>query len=172
MCLSVNVTTTVTTDGYGCSWATITVQADGLTGTSGPVAWGEFFARGHTIVMEAPTGGMRMSTKLIKKRSTKQERKRIEAIGGRRHAGSGAFSGNKSDGSTDRWRMENKFTTAGSYRVALDDLIKIRGECRNGQSPVFNIDFQDKHTGATKDSWVLVPTKEWEKLVNASSNPE
>lgn len=170
MCLSVNVATTIITDSGGNTWASITVQSEGLTGSSGPVPWSELFTKGHTIVLAAPTGRQRMSVKTIKKRSTKQERKRIEAIGGRRHAGSGALSGNKSDGSTDRWRMENKFTTAESYRVSFDDLVKIRSECRGFQVPVFNIDFQDKHTGATKDSWVLLPTKEWERLVNASSN--
>ena len=84
--------------------------------------------------------------------------------------GSGAFIGHKSDGSTDRWRMENKFTTAKSFRVTLDDLTKLRGECRNAQSPVFNVDFQDKFTGATTESWVLVPHKDWEKLENAAAN--
>ena len=111
-----------------------------------------------------------LSHKEVKRRSARQERERIEAVGGRRHSGSGARTGYKSDGSLDyRWRMENKFTTAASYRVQLKDLHKLRSECLNGQAPVFNVDFQDKHTGETKESWVLVPSKEWEKLVNASS---
>jgi hypothetical protein len=66
--------------------------------------------------------------------------------------------------------MENKFTTAESRRVELKELRKLRSECLNGQVPVFNIDFQDKHTGATKESWVLIPTKEWERLANAEND--
>lgn len=135
------------------------------------VAWGCAFGPEYTIVLEPPQGGMRMSHKEVKRRSARQERQRIEAVGGRRHSGSGSRSGYKSDGSLGyRWRMENKFTTKESYRVALSDLRKLRSECLNGQAPVFNVDFQDKHTGETKDSWVLVPSKEWERLVNATSD--
>ena len=115
------------------------------------------------MVLEAPEElGQKLSNKTIRRRSIKQERKRIEAIGGRTHAGSGAFASNKSVGSTDEWRMENKFTGARSYRVQVADLEKIRGECRNLQTPVFNIDFQDKHTGETYDYEVLIPDK-WKK---------
>lgn len=151
-------------------WAAVVVQQGVHTGEL-QVPWDSFFGVQHTVVMEAPKGEEHtMNTKTKKRRSSKQERKRIEAIGGRAHAGSGAFIGNKSDGSSDKWRMENKFTTALSYRVTLTDLNKLRSECRNGQAPVFNVDFQDKHTSETKDSWVLIPSKEFERLVNAVDN--
>jgi hypothetical protein len=123
----------------------------------------------HVIILEPPSGGVPLKAKEIRRRSTRQERKRIEAVGGRAHRGSGALDGYKSDGSSDRWRMENKFTTAESYRVTLHDLHKLRSECRGFQAPVFNVEFQDKYTGTVKETWVLVPATEWERLVNAQN---
>ena len=157
------VVSTVQRDGS--TWASVRVlTGDGAQGAY-EAPWDTFFNVEHSVILRMPDGTAgAMTTKTKKKRSAKQERKRIEGVGGRAHVGSGAFVGHKSDGSTDRWRMENKFTTAQSFRVTLNDLTKIRSECRNAQAPVFNIDFQDKRTGATKDSWVLVPHKDWERL--------
>ncbi|MFA5435836.1 MAG: hypothetical protein WC372_07360 [Candidatus Neomarinimicrobiota bacterium] len=126
------------------------------------------FGEEHVVILEAPKGTVQLRTKTLKKRATRQERQRIEAIGGRRHSGSGSFAGNKSDGSTDRWRMENKFTTAESFRVTLADLTKLRSECRGFQAPVFNVEFQEK-TGAVRETWVLVPAADWERLVHAQN---
>jgi hypothetical protein len=163
--VAVTVLTSQTPEG---TWASVVVHTgDGKRGESIAAPWEQFFHKEHTVVLRALETNVRpMSAKTKKKRSAKQERKRIEGAGGRAHSGSGAFIGNKSDGSIGyRWRMENKFTTSSSYRVTLNDLAKLRSECRNGQVPVFNVDFQDKHTGTTKDSWVLVPHKHWERLV-------
>lgn len=170
MHLSVTVVPEVFTNENG-TYATLTVHTDGQSGTTLPITWDSFFGREHIVSVKAPEGSaQKLSAKTVRTRSSKQERKRIEAIGGRAHVGSGAFVGHKSDGSTDRWRMENKFTTTSSYRVTLDDLNKLRSECTYSQSPVFNVDFQDKSTGKTKDSWVLIPSKEFERLVNAVDN--
>jgi len=134
------------------------------------VPWGTFFEREHTVITLAPAGGIRLSAKQLKRRATKQELSRIEAIGGKRHSGSGSKAHLKSDGSTDRWRMENKFTTAASFSLKLADLTKLRSECQGWQAPVFNVEFQEKHTGRVKETWVLLPAKEWEKLVNANAD--
>lgn len=155
----------------GKHWLSLQVNFDGMSGHSQPTLYDAAFGKAHTVVLEPPEGSaQKLSSKTIRKRSIKQERKRIEAIGGRTHVGSGAFSGSKSDGSTDEWRMENKFTGARSYRVQVSDLEKIRSECRNRQQPVFNIDFQDKHTGSTYDSWVMLPYEVWKDMVNANDN--
>lgn len=146
------------------------VRADGSVGYV-KVPWDRAFGNELVAILEPPQGGQPMKKKAIQRRATRQETKRIEAVGGRRHSGSGSRRGYKSDGSVGyRWRMENKFTTAASYRVQLRDLGKLRSECLNGQAPVFNVEFQDKHTGQVKESWVLVPAKEWEKLVNATDD--
>jgi hypothetical protein len=149
----------------------ITIRARTDEGTGSIVVpWASAFCREHIVFISPPSGGIPIKKKAIKRRSTKQERRRIEAIGGKAHRGSGSRIGYKSDGSTERWRMENKFTTAQSYRVTLADLAKLRSECVNAQVPVFNVEFQDKHTAEVKESWVLVPAKEWERLVNADDH--
>ncbi len=156
-------------DAAGGHWLTIRALSDDGDGVSSPIPWAEAWGPEHLIVMKQPDGGYKMSHKVIKARSTRQERKRVEAVGGKRHKGSGSRANLKSDGSVGyRWRMENKFTTASSYRVSLADLHKLRSECINGQAPVFNVDFQDLHTGATKEAWVLIPFSEWKQLVNDS----
>jgi hypothetical protein len=132
------------------------------------VPWGVFFEREHTVITVPPQGGIVATVKQLKRRATKQELKRIGAIDGRRHSGSGSKQHLKSDGSTEKWRMENKFTTAASIPVKLSDLHKLRSECQGWQAPVFNIEFQEKHTGRVKETWVMVPAKTWEKLVNAN----
>lgn len=154
--------------GGGGQWLEIRVRTDEGSGTTGRIPWTFAFGPEYTVILEAPKGAVQLRTKAIKRRATRQERQRIEAIGGRRHSGSGSFAGNKSDGSTDRWRMENKFTTAESYRVTLADLLKLRSECRGFQAPVFNVEFQEK-TGAVKETWVLVPAADWERLVHAQN---
>ena len=166
--------TPVLTQRDGKNFVVLRVSSGALQGVSQEIPWEAFFGASHAVpTVESKAEATQMTKKTVKSRSEKQERKRIEAVGGRRHAGSGSLSGNKSDGSLgDRYRMENKFTTAASYRVTLSDLSKLWGECRNGQQPVFNVDFQDRQTGATKDSWVMIPSKEWSKLVNATSNTE
>ena len=172
MYLSVAITALLEQD-EGSNFVTVKVQEGINEGRVERIPWESFFGVPHTVTMVAPKGEAHvMSTKVKKQRSSRQERRRIEAVGGRSHVGSGAFAGHKSDGSTDKWRMENKFTTAQSYRVTLSDIHKLRSECRNGQAPVFNVDFQEKRTGATKESWVLIPHKEWERLVNAVDHTE
>jgi aromatic ring-cleaving dioxygenase len=137
------------------------------------VPWLSAFNKDLTVILHPPAGGVRVSVKTLKKRSEQQERRRIEAIGGRRHTGSGACRGLKSDGSVAyRWRMENKFTSAESYRVTLRDLTKLRSECVNNQTPVFNVEFQDKHTGQVKETWVLLPATAFDKLANMEKNLE
>lgn len=170
MPLSINVAVYAQHDPDGVK-AKIIASSEGAQGEL-VITWDKFFGRTHTIVTMPPTGGMAIPIKTLRKRSQKQEQKRIEAIGGRVHTGSGALPYRKSDGSTEHWRMENKFTTAQSYSVTLKDLLKLRGECQGYQNPVFNVEFQDKHTGAVKETWVLVPAAAWEKLVNGSSNTQ
>ena len=167
--VTVNLSTRISEASDG-EFLSIRVHVDGQDGQL-VTPWYYGFERDLVVPLESPSGGYKMSAKEVKSRSARQERKRIEAVGGRRHSGSGSKSGYKSDGSLDnRWRMENKFTTTRSYRVTRRDLLKLRSECLNGQEPVFNIDFQDKHTGATEESWVIVPSKAWERLVRGTSD--
>jgi len=111
------------------------------------------------------------SIQQVRRSVTNQERRTAEALGGHRQSGSGARPGYKGDGRVEgKFRIENKMTTAGSIRVALKDLTKVRSECAPGEQPVFEVEFRDKGTLRVKEKWALVPWKEWEKRVNATND--
>lgn len=103
----------------------------------------------------------------IKKASQKQERRIMAGIGGRVQPASGARPGYKSDGRKyGELRIEAKFTYANSYRLTLVDLNKLRSECEGPESPALVLDFKEKATGRTTDSWVVIPHAEWERIIN------
>jgi hypothetical protein len=103
-----------------------------------------------------------------RKRISKKQEKRIEELGGNAQPGSGSRDGYKSDGRIrGRYRIENKYTTAESFRVELKDLMKIRSECVGLEVPVFEVQFRAPRTLRVLDEWVLMPRKEWEKHVHA-----
>lgn len=107
----------------------------------------------------------KVSAKKNKRASMSQEREIMEALGGRRQAGSGALGHLKGDGRVrDKYRVEIKYTRTKSYRLDRDELSKIRGECSGLEQPLFVIDFVDKETGGSEDRWVLVPFHQFQKL--------
>jgi hypothetical protein len=107
----------------------------------------------------------KISAKKNKRASMAQEREVMEALGGRRQAGSGALGHLKGDGRVrDKYRVEIKYTRTKSYRVDRDELSKIRGECTGMEQPLFVIDFVDKETGGSEDRWVMMPFHEFQKL--------
>jgi hypothetical protein len=101
----------------------------------------------------------------LKRASVRQEKRLAESVGGRTQPGSGSRTGHKSDVRLfDRLRIEAKLTTKDSYRLALKDLSKIRGECTGRERPVFVVEFKDPQTLMTRDAWALIPLKDWERL--------
>ena len=142
---------------------------------------------GHSIVFDTDTSKLmdgvtkffkklpnhQVSRKRIKRSSMQQEQKSAEALGGRRQSGSGARPGHKGDGRVrGRFRFENKFTTAESFRVKHAELRKARAECEGLEVPVFDVQFKEKVTLRTIDNWVLVPREHWEKLANAQAGDD
>jgi hypothetical protein len=128
--------------------------------------------KGHTLILMEPViaSGKLGSSKRIKRISKKQENKTASSMGGRAQPGSGARPGYKGDVRVyDKHRIENKFTFAESFKIELTTLSKIRGECEGHERPALSLDFKDKLTGRTKDSWVIIPTTDWEKL-NAATD--
>lgn len=137
-----------------------------------------------TGLVHAPSGqGLRTSHKRLRRTSMQQEQEVAESLGGRRQSGSGARPGNKGDGQVlaqgvidnleggpGRFRIENRFVTAESYRLKLSDLKKIRAECTGRETPVFNIQFREKGTLRPLDDWVLVPRREWEALAQTDDH--
>jgi hypothetical protein len=128
--------------------------------------------RGHMVVLDTPVlgPGKLGSAKRIKRISRKQEQRTAESSGGRAQSGSGSRPGYKGDVRVyDKYRIENKFTFAGSYKIDMLTLNKIRGECEGNERPAVSLDFVDKLTGRTRDTWVIIPKADWEKL-NAATD--
>lgn len=114
-----------------------------------------------------PHGTLLRTRPQRRKRISKKQEKRIEDLGGNVQPGSGSRPGYKSDGRIrGRYRIENKYTTAESFRVELRDLVKIRSECVGLEVPVFEVQFRTPRTMHVRDEWVLIPRKEWEKHVH------
>lgn len=101
----------------------------------------------------------RDDAKRARRESIIQEEEGAELIGGRRHVGSGAIPGLKSDASSDRWQMEAKYTRAASIRVTLSWLSQISSEARDQDRwPILHIKFLEIPSGiSVKDKWVLIP---------------
>lgn len=80
------------------------------------------------------------------KRSRQQEKKAAKRTGGRLTPGSGNQPGAKGDvrvlGSA---RIECKCTTAMSFRLKLEDLMKIERAGESGENPILEIEFQGVH---------------------------
>lgn len=115
----------------------------------------------------------KVSAKRQKRASIAQEHDVMEALGGRRQAGSGAVGHLKGDGRVrDKYRVEIKYTRTKGYRVDRDELSKIRGECTGLEEPLFVIEFMDKETGGSGDRWVLVPFHHFKKLDSHAASHE
>ena len=125
-----------------------------------------------TVVLTAPKAPKdHNKAKRRKQISKKQEEKLAEVHGGIRHNGSGNQPGYEGDVRVPGvYRMEAKFTASSSYRITRAELNKIRSECALGESPIFVIDFKEKDTLRTEDSWVLVPSSVWEKHAKTSND--
>jgi hypothetical protein len=137
----------------------------GLQGLISAVPREQIWTEQVGILHEPKEQGVTLSKKRIRRLSAKQERRVAEALGGRAQRGSGSRIGYKGDGRVyGRFRIENKLTFADSYRVTLSDLHKIRSECAGRETPVFEVEFRERN-GAVRDAWVLVPHKDWERLV-------
>jgi hypothetical protein len=90
-----------------------------------------------------------------------QEDEGAELIGGKRHIGSGAISGLKSDASSEIWQQEAKQTGGKSFRLSLDVLSKITSEARRqDKKPMLFLRFTDiPDEMVVDDDWVIFPAK-------------
>lgn len=89
------------------------------------------------------------------KRSRQQEKRAAKRTGGKLTPGSGNQPGAKGDvrvmGSV---RIECKCTTAESFRLKLEDLMKIERAGESGENPILEIEFQGVHP---KRRYVVLP---------------
>lgn len=87
-----------------------------------------------------------------------------EMIGGKRHAGSGAMTGLKSDCSSTEYQLEAKQTEHSSISLKLEWLKKITVEAMGkGKQPVMHIRFLNAPPGVDKD-WMIIPDREFQRL--------
>lgn len=87
-----------------------------------------------------------------------------EKIGGKRHAGSGAMVGLKSDCSSVEYQLEAKQTEHDSISLKLEWLKKITVEAMGkGKQPVMHIRFLNAPPGVDKD-WMIISDREFERL--------
>lgn len=81
-----------------------------------------------------------------RRRSKDQERRAAKEFGAKQQPASGALPTRKSDiRKPGHLRGEMKETTADSYRLKLDDLLKLEREATNGEISLFVIEFQCVH---------------------------
>ena len=114
-----------------------------------------------------------MKSKRLRRASIRQERKLAEVVGGRTQPGSGAFPGHKGDVRLrNKFRIEAKFTTKKSYTLKLEDLLKIVGECTGSERPVFVVEFKDENGLYSGSSWVVIPQRDWEKLIAQANDDQ
>lgn len=91
----------------------------------------------------------------------RQEHELAGATGARQQKGSGCLPGLKGDvRKKGVFRAECKYTRNKSYRLTKEELIKIRGECYVGETPVLDIAFLDQY-GRTDERWVVIPYDVW-----------
>ena len=80
--------------------------------------------------------------KTIRRVSKDREKKAAKEIGGKAHAGSGAFWSKKSDFSNTNFQIEEKFTYDDIYSVKLSKLKKIEKEAKEvNKIPAFRFGF-------------------------------
>lgn len=97
--------------------------------------------------------------KRSRRRVTKQEEDGANLIGGRRHIGSGAIPGLKSDASSKRWQQEAKQTEKMSIGIKVEWLDKITREARTqDKKPMLYIRFISLPSWCVLEKdWVMIP---------------
>ena len=99
------------------------------------------------------------------------EKHQAKRLGARATPASGALAGAKGDMTLENFRIETKATNAVSYRLNLDDLLKIQQEAlEQSQVPAFSVQFvmgngRPKRNG----SWVMIPESVFRELVIENS---
>jgi hypothetical protein len=93
-----------------------------------------------------------------------QEEDAALVVGGRRHPGSGAFTGLKSDASGKDFQVECKQTEKRSLSLKAEWLEKINREAMGrGKEPMLHMRFLSMDPDTPQD-WVCVPEIVWRKL--------
>lgn len=99
-----------------------------------------------------------------------QEEQAAALVGGKRHAGSGAFPTLKSDASSDHYQIEAKQTNKDSLCLTLKWLEKITYEASGtGKIPLLHLRFLSIIPGKSEKDWVVMPVSEFRRLFKGRS---
>lgn len=134
----------------------------------GPIADGVSFDVSVEVALgeEEPTK-RKNTSRDIKRRSLRQEKRAAAGVGGKIQPGSGAIPGKKGDFVIKgEVRGECKFTYASQYSLSLDTMYKIASEAEGSEVPVVEVQFLDKKSGKPLEELVVLYRSDWEKLVN------
>jgi hypothetical protein len=106
----------------------------------------------------------------LRKTSRRQEKRIAEDIGGQAQKGSGACSGAKGDVRRHGdFRIEAKLTQSNQYILKASTLHKIMSECSGLERPALVLDFIERGSHRTKESWAVIPYCDFLEIVNAPS---
>ena len=123
----------------------------------------------HVIIIEKKEMGLATDTKKLKKASKKAEQQLAQELGGKVQPASGAMGHSKGDIKiAGKFRIEHKLTQKKSYGLKTEELVKIASECRQGEKPVFVVEFQEPQTMKPLSRWAVVPLDDW-KAANEKS---
>ena len=101
-----------------------------------------------------------------------QEQAAAATIGGKRHAGSGALTGARSDASSDRFQVECKQTGKLSLGLTVDWLIKISHEAHGcGKVPLMHLEFLAAPPDVSK-RWVMMEEWMFQRLLAGSEGSD
>ena len=103
----------------------------------------------------------------------KHETEAASLVGGRRHRGSGAITGHRSDGSSERYQIEAKQTQHQSLSVSLGWLTKLSMEAvGKSKIPLLHVRFLNAPVDVDND-WIMVSQREFKTLFDiARGNDE
>lgn len=134
----------------------------------GPIADGvSFDVSVEGVPLEEEPTKKKNTSRDIKRRSLRQEKRAAAGVGGKTQPGSGAIPGKKGDFIIKgEVRGECKFTYASQYSLSLDTMYKIASEAEGGEVPVVEVQFLDKKSGKPVEELVVMYRSDWEKLVN------
>jgi hypothetical protein len=153
-----------------CGYQKVAVQVRGRDGTGRRPPYCIHCNSGieKTVPLRPLESKQRPKASKVRRLAKKQDEKVAKAIGGRVQAASGARPDCKGDVRVyGEHRVETKYTFAQSFRVTREMLNKIRSECAGLEKPALVLDFKDKGTGRTEDSWAFIPFRDWEQYVKA-----
>lgn len=94
-----------------------------------------------------------------------QETEAANLVGGKRHRGSGAKTGLRSDGSSVRYQIEAKQTKHQSIALGTDWLLKLSREAiGKSKVPLLHVRFLNSPADLLDKDWILVPAQEFRTL--------